>query len=153
MEQPRDAAIPLTFGRQSLNAGEAASIALHAAEREFACRNGAFSVSFATYGGVTMNAIQKPDAIQIARSAVREHFRDVPIAGVSVRPDLNFEGDPVLRVVIVIEGDSIEPFKPFGIASGMQHVSDRLFDAGIEEFPLVSFMTRQDATERNLDPA
>ena len=77
-----------------------------------------------------MNAIQRQDTAQIARAAVREHFKGVPIAGVSVRPDLDHEGDPILRIGVVMGGDSLAPFRPFGIAAGTLHVWERLHDAG-----------------------
>ena len=98
-----------------------------------------------------MNAIQKPDPVQIARTAVREFYAGAPVAGISVLPDVDFEGAPVLRIGIVMEGESIEPFSGYGLADALLHVRRRLWDAGIEDFPMITFFTQQDAIERQLE--
>jgi hypothetical protein len=92
----------------------------------------------------TMNAIQRPDATQIVRAAVRDHFPGAPIVGIRVRPDTDHDGDPVLEIFVVVDGDPVQTLRG-GFAEMTTLLRDRLVQAGIEHFPMTRYLSRHSA--------
>jgi hypothetical protein len=85
-------------------------------------------------------------------AVLRDRFPDAKVANVSVRPDVDRDGDDILRVVIVLDGtlSSLDKKELFGF---VRHLRSRLETVNREEFPVLSFVSKKDAKQMNLEAA
>ena len=80
----------------------------------------------------------------LVEAVVRRHFSDAVVHAVAVKPDVDHDGDDILRVTVVVE-DGIERLDPKTVLDTSRTIWFELGDAGFESFPIVSYMTKSDA--------
>lgn len=81
---------------------------------------------------------------EIVEAVIRRQFSDAVIDTVAVKPDVDHDGDAILRVTVVVQ-DGIERLDPAKVVDASGSVWSALGEAGIESFPIVSYMTKSDA--------
>ena len=81
---------------------------------------------------------------ELADTVIRRQFSDAVIHAVTVRPGLDHDGDPILRVTVVVQ-DGVEQLDPKKVVETSGVLWSALGEAGIESFPIVRYMTRADA--------
>lgn len=75
--------------------------------------------------------------------ATKELFDDVDIIEINVAPKEDLDGDQYLRIEIVIE--SPEALDKHAITSLARHIRSKLFSIGQSDFPVVSFISKDEA--------
>lgn len=81
---------------------------------------------------------------ELVEAVVRRQFSDAVIHAVAVKPDLDHDGDAILRVTVVVQDDN-ERLDPEKVLDASGSIWSALDEAGIESFPIVSYMTKADA--------
>lgn len=83
---------------------------------------------------------------------VKHQFTVEDWVSVHVADDVDSDGDPVLRVSIVLneDEDDLDPKKMLGL---VRHLRSRLARHGEERFPLVSFFSRGDYAKMKREAA
>jgi hypothetical protein len=82
---------------------------------------------------------------KVVRDLLVERFGDAVIGRVSVKPDIDSDGDRVLRVMVVIDsGGALDRKKLVGL---VRHLRSRLTEENAYEFPLVSFVSKAEASK------
>ena len=74
---------------------------------------------------------------------VRRQLSGAVIHAVPVKPDVGHDGDDILRVRVVEDGN--ERLDPKEVADTSGSIWFGLDEAGIESFPIVSYMTKSNA--------
>lgn len=79
----------------------------------------------------------------IVRDVLDERFGDIRIDSVRVEHDVDADGDPIVRIRVVLEDDGImlDPRRASGL---VRHMRPRLAEEGVEGFPILSFVSRSD---------
>lgn len=74
---------------------------------------------------------------------VKERFADAVIESIEVSPDLDSDGDRILRVTVVFESEiaSLEPSKLAGLT---RHVRPRIENLRDAAFPIFRFISKRD---------
>ena len=74
---------------------------------------------------------------------VKARFPDAEIDSISVTPDSDSDGDPILRVMIVVRSDitSLDSQRLSGLA---RHIRPRLIEHNEYGFPIIRVMTKRD---------
>ncbi|MGH7067583.1 MAG: hypothetical protein ACREFO_05135 [Acetobacteraceae bacterium] len=80
----------------------------------------------------------------IIEEVVKERFPGTRVHEVLVEPDLDNDDDPVLRITVVLESTP-EDLARDRLVGFVRHLKSRLLEAEIEEFPLVSFVSKKEA--------
>jgi hypothetical protein len=96
---------------------------------------------FPLIGGV-MNKSRKAALNSAIEKIVRTQFADASISAVDVTEDFDYDGDPILRVVVVFE-TSVRPdlVKASGLA---RHIWPAIEDNNSDAFPVISFRSKAD---------
>ena len=81
---------------------------------------------------------------ELVEAVVRRQLSDAVVDTVAVKPDVDHDGDAILRVTVVVK-DGIEKLDPEKVLDTSGSIWSELGEAGIESFPIVSYMTRSDA--------
>lgn len=92
------------------------------------------------------------DQQTIVEEVLSECFPGTRVHQVLVEPDLDQDGDPVLRITVVLEG-APEDLARDRLVGFVRHLKSRLIKADIEEFPLVSFVSRNEARALRFVPS
>ena len=81
---------------------------------------------------------------EIAEKLARERLPKANIPAVRVTEEVDFEDEDILRVKVVFKskGDKLDPDGTYGFG---YYLGEELSRIGIEEFPLVSFISAKDA--------
>ena len=87
---------------------------------------------------------------QLAEAVIRRQFSDAVIHAVAVKPEVYHDGDAILRVTVVVR-DGIERLDPEKVLGVVGQLWLELGEAGIESFPIVSYVTESDAAVLNLE--
>ena len=96
----------------------------------------------------------KPEALNQARRVIddgmRNHHREIQFVKVSVRPDIDHDGDEFLWVKAVYDG------KPADIDLGksisiVRHLRLKLAEVDVEAFPVVSYVAKSDLKKAELE--
>ena len=87
---------------------------------------------------------------ELVEAVIRRQFSDGVIHAVAVKPDVDHDGDAILRVTVVVEKEvkTLDSGKKLGL---VRHLRPELAEVGIEDFPIVSYMTKADAAKLNLE--
>jgi hypothetical protein len=86
----------------------------------------------------------KADVEKAIWSAVKDRFPGREIESIRVREDLDHDGDPILRVdLIVRERKKVLDPKRTGSLTGL--IRARLSEIGITSFPVLSFISKSEA--------
>lgn len=83
---------------------------------------------------------------ELADTVVRRQFSNAVIHAVAVKPDVDHDGDAILRVTVMV-GDGIERLDPERVADTLGRLWFELGEAGVDSFPIVSYMSKADAAE------
>jgi hypothetical protein len=91
-------------------------------------------------------------AKQTIEQTVRRRLAGARIAHVAVRSDFDNDGDPVFRVTVVFDGEPTaqDAKKMVGL---VRHIRGALRGANAESFPLLSFMSKREASKLKLAAA
>lgn len=81
---------------------------------------------------------------ELVGTVIRRQFSDATIHSVAVKPDADHDGDAILRVTVVVQ-DGMERLDPEKVLDASGSLWSALDEAGIDSFPIVSYMTRADA--------
>jgi hypothetical protein len=85
---------------------------------------------------------------------VRERFVGDLITSVNVSAAEGSDGDPIFKVFVVFESasgkDTLDEDKMLGL---VRHIMQRLESMNVDEFPLVSFVSKKDAAKLNFATA
>lgn len=84
-----------------------------------------------------------PSLQQLVSQVVQERFRGVAIDRVEVMPDVDHDGDPVLRITVVFDAE-IEDVDVDELVGWVRHLRPKLLERGEEAFPITRFMTKRD---------
>ena len=78
----------------------------------------------------------------VVEEIVRAEFADdAVIDSVSVEPDFDADGDPILNILVVFSSRTLDINKAKGLTT---HLWPALMKREIEKFPIVSFRSRAD---------
>lgn len=76
---------------------------------------------------------------------VCERFTKEAINKVVVKSDHDSDGDPVLRVVIVLEANNNVALDSRKMVGLVRHIRSKLEDEKLNDFPVVSFVSKKEA--------
>ena len=85
---------------------------------------------------------------EFVETIIRRQFSDAVIHSVAVKPDVDHDGDPILRVTVVVQ-DEAGKLDPAKVVDTSRSLWFELGDAGVESFPIVSYRTKADAARLN----
>jgi hypothetical protein len=88
----------------------------------------------------------------VVENTVKGRFSDAIIDRVTVREATDSDGDPMLRIFVVFKTDAkgVDEARMGGL---VRHLRSALDEADSDIFPLVSFLSQQDAKKMNLEAA
>jgi hypothetical protein len=90
---------------------------------------------------IAMEATEK-----IVHDLVCERFSESAINKVIVRDDVDSDGDPVLRIVIVLELNSAASLDAKKMVGLVRHLRSRFERDGLDDiFPMISFVSKKEA--------
>ena len=77
-------------------------------------------------------------------SVVEDRFPGGEIVSIRLREDLDHEGDPILRVDLIVResGKVLNPKRTVGMTGDLRR---RLAEIGITSFPVLSFISKSEA--------
>lgn len=96
--------------------------------------------------------IQTHELREIIRSVLNDRFPDAKIARVAIKSDVDRDGDDILRVVVVLEGRPSQLDRK-ALVGFVRHLRSRLEEVNREEFPVLSFVSRSEAKQLDLEAA
>jgi hypothetical protein len=87
-----------------------------------------------------VNAIRR-EVREAIESVVREQLRGVRIDAVHVTPDVDQDGERLLRVKVVFDSKArgLDPRKTSGL---VRHMRPRIAELGEQAFPILSFISK-----------
>lgn len=88
---------------------------------------------------------------RMVRDLFTERFKEISVNRVSIKPDLDDDGDHVLRVMIVLETD--KPLDGRKLVGLVRHLRSRLAEQDTDDFPLISFVSKSEISKMNLETA
>lgn len=92
-----------------------------------------------------MSDIDTNDALEPAvAEVVRAHFRGSTIDEVTIRPDFDHDGEPILRVTVIFSSDMAK-IDPGNLSSIARHVAAKLREQGRSQFPIFRFLSKRDS--------
>ena len=82
----------------------------------------------------------------IIENVIREWFSDAEINSVSIVPDVDSDGDQILRITVVFDTREklLDKYKMAGL---VRHLRAKLAHADTEVFPLISFIAKKEAAK------
>ncbi|HEY6430806.1 MAG TPA: hypothetical protein VIZ17_02395 [Acetobacteraceae bacterium] len=85
----------------------------------------------------------------IVEQLLKERFPGAEVDRVAVDPDTDADGDPVLRITVVL---STAPaiLQKERLVSFTRHLKSRLHEVEVGEFPILSFVSRTEANKLKL---
>ena len=89
---------------------------------------------------------------KIVEAAFKARFDDVELVCINVRPGVDFDGDPMVDIILIYDG-KVEQLNGEGIVR-VKHEVHTKFDADLENYPgwpLLHFIAKSDIGKR--DPA
>ena len=94
--------------------------------------------------------LDNKELTELVATVIRRQFSDAVIHAVAVKPDVDHDGDDILRVTVVVQ-DGIERLDPAKVVDTLSRLWSELGEAGIESFPIVSYMTKADVAKLSLE--
>ncbi|MBO9100017.1 MULTISPECIES: hypothetical protein [unclassified Rhizobium] len=86
---------------------------------------------------------------KVIEDTLASDFKNVKILRVMVDRDVDFDGDHVLNVEVVFEGKPLH-IDARMISGAIRHVRPHLEKLGEKAFPLMSFVSRRDASNMGM---
>ncbi len=88
---------------------------------------------------------KNPEEIgELIRLKLTEEFKFFEILAVNVRRDTDFDGDPILRIRVVYDGEE-KNIDSSALAGTTRRVRPILYENEEDAFPIFSFISKQDA--------
>ena len=88
--------------------------------------------------------LEREEVAKIVSSLFHERFRNVEIISVDVNEETDADGDEILRVKVVFSADGGR--LDSSLTSGfLRYLRPKLSELGIEQFPVMSFISVQDS--------
>ena len=81
---------------------------------------------------------------EFVATVIRRQFSDTVIGTVAVKPDVDHDGDDILRVTVVLK-KGVKKLDPATVLDTLGRLWSELGEAGIDSFPIVSYRTKADA--------
>ena len=80
----------------------------------------------------------------IIESVVDDQFPGGEVESIRIRPDTDFEGEPILAIDLIISdtGEALDSKRAISLA---RHLRSKLAEVGETRFPLLSFISKADA--------
>lgn len=88
----------------------------------------------------------------VVRSVLTDRFPDAKVAKIAIRSDVDNDGDDILRVIVVLEGVPSQLDKK-ALVGFVRHLRSRLEEVNHEEFPILSFISKSEAKNLDLETA
>ena len=79
----------------------------------------------------------------LIRSRIEEDFTNVPIVRVDVKPDTDEDGEDILWVRVIFDGQPADLDRR-ALVNSPRRVFELLASNGIDDFPIISFATAAD---------
>ncbi|MBV9839950.1 MAG: hypothetical protein JOY99_00185 [Sphingomonadaceae bacterium] len=79
----------------------------------------------------------------IVSGIVKERFTDAKIDSISIEPDSDSDGDPILRITVVFDSD-VSGLESSKLAGLVRHVRPKLRERGDTGFPIFRFLSKRD---------
>ena len=96
----------------------------------------------------------KQEALEKARGVIetllREQYEEVVFGKVSVRPEIDGDGDEFLWIKVVYEGRP-EDTKALTVVGLIRELRPRLEEVDVEAFPVVSYIARSDLSRQSFE--
>lgn len=92
------------------------------------------------------------DVSAIVEAVVRERFSHDSIQSVEVAPDIDDEGDAILRITVVLNGE-LNPGDKLKILGLVRHIRSELYANNKNVFPMVDFVSSVDAVKMRREVA
>ncbi len=84
---------------------------------------------------------------EVIESVLRERFGDVEIETISIEPDFDEDGDAILRVKVMFDGEKNQ--LDARTASGvLRHMRPRIAEIGEEAFPVISYIAKSEFEDK-----
>lgn len=88
----------------------------------------------------------------VVQNLLAERFPEAIISRVVVQPDIDSDGDRILRITIVLASEP-QQLNPLNLVSFPRLLRPRLAEEKAEAFPVVSFVAEKEARKLNLEAA
>lgn len=89
-------------------------------------------------------------ARRVTEKLLREQYKGVVFDKISVRPEIDGDGDEFLWVKVVYDGPS-EDTGALTVVGLIRELRPRLEEADIKAFPVISYIAKSDLTGRSLE--
>lgn len=85
---------------------------------------------------------------QAIKSVLEERFDDVTIESIKVEPDVDDDGDAILRVQVIFDGTkkALDARKASGL---LRYMRPEIEKFGENAFPIISFISKSDFRKKN----
>ncbi len=84
---------------------------------------------------------------KVIESVLRERFDNVEIETVSIESDFDEDGDAILRVKVIFDGEKKQ--LDARIASGvLRHMRPKMAEIGEEAFPVISYIAKSEIEDK-----
>lgn len=92
----------------------------------------------------------RKDIKDIVKGVLEERFTDVIIESIDIEPDVDEDGDPILRIRIVFDANkkTLDPRRASGL---LRHMRPRMADRGVLDFPILSFIAKSELQGKNAE--
>lgn len=88
-------------------------------------------------------------ATRVISEAIQNRF-DVPFVKIAVTPDIDEDGDELLWVKAVYDGQP-ENIDTWASITILEHLQSKLADVSVDAFPVISYIARYDLKEDELE--
>ena len=82
----------------------------------------------------------------VVRDLATERFGQAMEFEVDVQPDFDSDGEPILRITIVVESTSA--LSTSGLTSFVRHLRSQLAAQDVEDFPVITYVSKAEAGKR-----
>jgi len=96
--------------------------------------------------------MQTHELQEFIRSVLKDRFPDARIAKVAIKSDIDRDGDDILRIIVVLE-EAPSRLDKKALVGFVRHLRSRLEEVDREEFPILSFVSRSEAKQLDLEAA
>ncbi|MCY3878471.1 MAG: hypothetical protein OXF74_04735 [Rhodobacteraceae bacterium] len=83
---------------------------------------------------------------KVVKQVVQKQFAPAKIVDLTVKEAEDSDGDPILRIKVIYKAkdDRLDPERVLGL---IRHLREPLIKLGSDRFPIVSFMTSEEAAD------
>lgn len=89
------------------------------------------------------------EAQEIVSAVVHDRFPSATIERITVEPDVDQDGDPILKITVIFEG-KLDAHRMVGL---VRHVQPKLMEHHFNQFPIFRFVSKKDAASLKIAAA